>query len=89
MSDRKTLFTHNGLLVQEYSGPDPGHAWGDKPASGNPRRYAINADGMITTLSRAQWETLAEYFSADCGPECEGPRLDKPLPEGWRWGDTL
>lgn len=89
MTDRITLFSHNDVTVQEYEGPDPGYSWANVPGSGEPKRYALNVGGFLATFSRLQWETLAEYFSADCSTECEGPRLDKPLPENWRWDDTL
>jgi hypothetical protein len=84
----KLLFAHNDVTVQAYQGPDPGYSWADRPATGDATRYALNAGGSIVTFSRVQWETLAEYFAADCSPDCEGPRLDKPLPQTWRWKDT-
>lgn len=87
MYDQKRLFSHNDVSVYEYDGPELGYSWKEVPASGNPKRYAVNVGGFIATFSRLQWETLAEYFGADCSTECEGPRLDKPLPDNWRWSD--
>lgn len=74
------LFNHKGVAVSQYVGPE-------LPFSSERRRYQITdlETGRLVTLSRLQWETLAEYITADCSTECEGPRLNKPLPNDWRW----
>jgi hypothetical protein len=59
----------SGLTVTQYVGPE-------LPLTGERRRYQITNDaGLLTTLSRPQWEALGEWFTRDCSPECEGPHL--------------
>jgi hypothetical protein len=66
----------SGLKVTEYPGPWPGFSDLARPATADRRRYQITNDaGLLTTLSRAEWEALGEWFTRDCSPECEGPHL--------------
>jgi hypothetical protein len=78
MHPDRLLFSHNDVTAQEYHRSEH-----------DGKRYALNVSGMVATFSSAQWATLAEYFGADCSAECEGPRLDKPLPANWAWNDAL
>lgn len=66
----------SGLSVSEYIGPEIGFTDPARPSTADRRRYQITNDaGMLTTLSRVQWEALGEWFSRDCAPDCEGPHL--------------
>lgn len=80
----ETLFEHNGITVTQYTGTQNAFL----PETDR-RRFAIrnNVDRSCVTLSFDQWRTLGEYFMADCGPDCEGPRLTQPIPDTWRWFD--
>lgn len=84
----ETLFEHGGLTVQKYIGPEPSFSIAGEPFSADRRRYQVTRDdGVLITLNRRQWLALAQFFTSDCSSECEGPRIDRPMPSNWRWVD--
>jgi hypothetical protein len=59
-----------GLYLTQYVGPDYG---------GDRRRYEITTDsGMTITLSQAEWESLGEWFTRDCSPDCPSRTTTQP-----------
>jgi hypothetical protein len=58
-----------GLEISTYAGP--------KQTDNGPRkRFQVYAPGRVTYFTMEEWMVLAEWFSRDCSPECEGPHLD-------------